>query len=289
MKPMLSATMDNLERIKFPVLCSPKLDGIRCLMVGRVPVSRNLKHIPNASIFKELRSLMLPELDGELIVGKPTADDCYRKTNSGVMSHEDEPDWTYHLFDLYENGPFTARLDNVKRVLQRLSHRRLRMVKHVTCRSVEEVLAFEAKCLTEGYEGIMGRSPHGLYKQGRSTLNEGGLWKLKRFVTREARITGFQEQMRNDNVKTRDELGRAKRSSHKANLTPKGTLGAVEAVDVESGVKFDCGTGFDDFERQKIWENQSDYLGKVFTYKSLPIGVKDKPRFPVWLGLRKDL
>ncbi len=43
MKPMLSHTIEDTSKIKFPVLVSQKLDGIRCLIINGVAVSRNSK------------------------------------------------------------------------------------------------------------------------------------------------------------------------------------------------------------------------------------------------------
>ena len=47
MKPMLSHTITDTSDVKYPVLVSQKLDGIRCLIIDGVAVSRNLKPIRN--------------------------------------------------------------------------------------------------------------------------------------------------------------------------------------------------------------------------------------------------
>lgn len=289
MKPMLSATLKDPCLLRFPILASPKLDGIRCLIVGRVPVTRNLKQIPNRHIFDTLRAMNLPELDGELIVGSPKADDCYRVTNSGVMSRDGEPDWCFWVFDIFEDGPFEARIKTARNIIQRLGHKRIRLVPHVRIGNAAGLMDYEEKQLTSGYEGVMGRSLHGVYKQGRATMNEGSLWKLKRFEDSEAEIIGFQERMHNANEAKTNALGHSERSSHKANLVPMGTLGALLARDIRSGIEFDIGTGFTDADRQRIWNARDEWLGTVVKYKFMPVGVKDKPRFPVYLGPRKDL
>ena len=117
-------------------------------------------------------------------------------------------------------------------------------------------------------------------------MKEGGLWKLKRFEDSEAVILGFDEEMHNANEATTDNLGHSKRSSHKANKTGKGVLGALKVKDVGTGVEFDIGTGFDASERAHIWTSRKAWMGLTVKYKFLPIGVKDKPRHPVYLGLR---
>lgn len=291
MKPMLSAKLDNLAKVKWPILASPKLDGIRCVILNGVPVTRNLKHVPNRSVFRTLRELNLPALDGELIVGDPTHPDCYRTTNSGIMSQDGEPDWAFYVFDIYAEGAFEGRLAYAEKYVRQFKRRcpRIRLVPHEKLYDEAALLAYEQARLAEGYEGVMGRSMDGYYKQGRSTVLEGGLWKLKRFVDSEAVILGFDEQMHNANEAKKNALGRTERSSHKANKVPKGTLGAIHVRDIYSNVEFDIGTGFTDEERAEIWESRDAWLGEIVKYKSLPIGVKEKPRFPVYLGKRADL
>lgn len=48
--PMLATAVENLDVLKYPVLVSPKLDGIRCLIIDGVAMSRSLKPIPNKHV-----------------------------------------------------------------------------------------------------------------------------------------------------------------------------------------------------------------------------------------------
>ncbi len=90
MKPMLAATLDKLEDVKFPVLVQPKLDGIRCLIVNGEAVSKEFKPIPNKSIQSLLAGL--PDgLDGELVIAGIETD--FSDAQSAIMSEEGEPDF----------------------------------------------------------------------------------------------------------------------------------------------------------------------------------------------------
>lgn len=295
MKPMLAATIDDVAKLKFPLLASPKLDGIRCLIIDGVPHSRNLKPIQNLYIRSMLHGL--GGLDGELIVGDPKADDCFNRSTSGVMSRDGEPKFQFYVFDVWDHTPGLQFEDRLKLAKTSLAtgdgkpHPFCRHVTHKKVKSAEELLAYETQMLLAGFEGVMVRDPTGPYKEGRATLREGYLSKLKRFADGEAEIIGFVEQQRNDNEKTEDELGRAKRSSAKAGKVGKGTLGALEVRDIDSGVEFEIGTGFDDALRQQIWDTRfngpmSSWLNRVIKYKHQPVGAVDKPRFPVYLGVR---
>lgn len=294
MKPMLAATVEDINSLAYPLLASPKLDGIRALVVNGKLVSRNLKPIPNKFINKNLPLKFMDGWDGELIVGKSTDKDCFRKTTSGVMSEDGEPDFKFFVFDYIPKGDirFIDRYQGLKYNMgwanRQPNRDRLMLVPHYGVRSPEELIAFEQRMLKKGYEGVMLRSFNGGYKFGRSTLKEGALMKLKRFEDSEATIIGFEERMHNGNEAKKDELGRTKRSSHKSNKQGTNTLGAVNVRDNNTGVVFDIGTGFDDELRQLIWDNRKHYMGQSVKYKFFPSGSKDKPRFPVFLGFRKD-
>ena len=283
-KPLLSATIEDTASLRYPVLVSTKLDGIRCLVIDGVACSRNLKPIRNAYIQKCIGKPEYNGLDGELIVGNVFAKDCYLKTNSGVMSADGEPDFKFHVFDRFDMGPFHfrtrfERIPNLPFV---------EIVPHWEVSSEIQLLDLEAELLAKGAEGVMVRSIDGTYKFGRSTLRDGILGKLKRFTDAEYKVVDFQERMHNANEATTNALGHTERSSHKENKVGRGDLGAL-VLETADGQRFNCGTGFDDAARSEIWNNRDQYLGRWAKIKSFLIGVKDLPRFPVFLGWRDPI
>lgn len=295
MKPMLAATVENLDQLKkrFPLYASPKLDGIRVLVQGGQVVSRNLKPIPNQFVQKTLQRELdlwdLEGLDGELIVGDPADKDCFRRTTSGVMSVEGNPDFVFWVFDKYDVADFDFRHRLVKQIVKSLNHERVKPVPHILVKDAWETTAYEEQMLARGFEGIMLRVVNGLYKQGRSTMREGHLMKLKQFADSEAVVLGMVEQQHNTNEKKLNEIGKMQRTSHKAGKVGKATMGALKVCDIHSMVEFEIGTGFDDQFRQTVWDNPKLIHGKTVKYKYFPTGSKDKPRFPVFLGFREDL
>lgn len=286
-KPMLASPVTDESKIRFPVLASPKLDGIRCIIRNKQAVSRNMKPIPNKMVADMLAGL--PPFDGELVVGDPTAKDVFQTTSSGIMSRDGAPQFTFFVFDvaLAAALPFAARLQEAQAWAAACGPW-VQHVPHIRLADVAELNAYESAMLAEGYEGVMIRDPEGPYKHGRSTEREGWLLKVKRFLDSEAIIIGFVERMHNDNEQTRDALGRSKRSSHKAGKRAAGTLGSLMVRDIYSGVEFEIGTGFDDATRQEIWDARRIWEGITVKYSYQPTGVKDKPRFPVYLGVRFD-
>jgi len=49
------------------------------------------------------------------------------------------------------------------------------------------------------------------------------------------------------------------------------------------------GVGLTEFLRKKIYDNQSDYLGRLIVYKCKQHGMKIKPRHPVMVGFRSEI
>lgn len=288
-RPMLASAIEDTSKLKFPVLASIKLDGIRATVQGGRLLSRSLKEIPNKNVQRKFAGL--PEgLDGELIFGEPSHPDCYRHTTSIVMSDDKTAqDVKFYIFDVFlEHFDFEVRYRTAEEIAGDYS---LTFVPHTRIENEEQLLEFEARALEQGNEGIMVRSYDGPYKQGRSSVREGYLLKLKRFLDAEAEITGFYEEMENQNEAKTNALGRTERSTAKAGKVGKGTLGGFKVRDIKTQVEFELGGGFTQQMRKDYWADRLNLVGKIARYKYFPTGSLSRPRFPVWLGFRdkKDL
>lgn len=290
-KPMLAEHAD-MTKIKFPVMASTKLDGIRAVVLNGKLLSRSLKPIKN----KYTRSLFeKPEyegLDGELIVGSPTDPKCFNKTTSGVMTEEGEPNVHYYVFDQIpeysgqpENTPFKSRFNDLQESMP-MEH--VVLVQQKLVWNLPELEEFEKQCLKQGYEGVIIKDLNSPYKYGRSTLREGYMLKIKRYKDAEAKILSVEELLSNTNEATRDELGKVKRSNHKLGMVPQDTLGSLVVQDLKTGIQFNIGTGFNEELRGTLWKNKSRIIGKIVKYKYFDYGSIDKPRHPVFLGFRDE-
>lgn len=285
-RPMLAGKAD-LGRLKFPVLASRKIDGIRCLIRDGVALGRSLKPLPNKHLQALLGRPELNGLDGEIVVGPANSPTAYRDTNSGVMSIEGVPDLTYLVFDRWDlpGDTFEDRL--AAAFPPTVDHDAVKLLIHRYVTRMDELRAFQARVLAEGYEGVMLRSCDGPYKNGRSSTNEGYLLKLKEFTTSEALVVGLIEEMANLNEATTNALGFTERSSHRENKVGKSRLGALQVRDTVTGVEFAIGTGFTAADRESLWNDPP--IGRVVSYSHFEIGTKDLPRFPVFRGFREDI
>lgn len=285
-KPMLASDY-NEETITFPKLASVKLDGIRCVIVDGVAYTRSMKPIKNEYIRAMLSRPEYDGLDGEILCAEPTDPDCYRKTNSAVMSIKGEPNFTFWVFDLHTRG--TAPYQAAYKALHKLNGEpNIAVLEQRQIDNLEQLLEYEGWLLAQGHEGVMLRGLDSPYKQNRTTDAEQNLIKVKRFSSGEAVIIGVEEEMENTNEKVTNELGYSERSSHKDGMVGKNRLGALRVRDIHTDVEFSMGSGFDKDDRVNLWGDHEgkELIGRIVTYKYFSVGVKDKPRFPVFKGFR---
>ena len=294
-QPMLAGKLD-FNRLDGTYKTQPKLDGIRAICKDGVLYSRTMKPIPNAYC-QELAKHEIPHgYDGELIVGDPTAKDVFQKTTSGVMSYAGKPDVKFYVFDIW-NQPglqYRNRREQIRREIPMFNNPSLVDIESIApCYTIngpdrEIYEAALAEYLNKGFEGLIARSELGYYKYGRSTSKEGHLLKWKVWEDEEATIEGFEELMHNGNAAFTNETGHTKRSSHQDGKIPGGMLGALVVRSPKYNGTFNIGSGFDMALRQLIWDKRDEYKGKIAKFKHFPIGQKDLPRYPIFLGFRDE-
>ena len=290
-KPMLAASLETIDSIKFPVYATPKLDGIRCLKIDGQIVSRTFKPIRNAELAAAVKDLLPDGSDGELIMGG-----TFQNTTSMVMSADktigNNKAYFYWFDYLVEDPkkPYLERIDDMKNFVEKhpsiLTASFVKIVPLIPTEinTVEELLKYESEVLEQGFEGVMIRSATGPYKFGRSTLKEGSLVKMKKFDDDEAIVVGFNELTKNTNEKTKDEFGYAKRSSHKSGKVDQDTLGSLDVN--WNGIHFSIGSGFTADQRKEFWNDRDNLLRKIVKFKYFATGMKEAPRFPIFLGFR---
>jgi DNA ligase-1 len=253
--------------------------------------SRSMKLIPNESVRQALEGL--PDgIDGELMV-QGNFSDC----SSAFMSKKKVvTDFMFFTFDWIRpddedwlNRAFDSRLSLLTQWSETYGHNNLSVVEHVVITNAADLGAYEAVCLSQGFEGVMVRDPKGAYKHGRSTTREGGLLKIKQFADEEMTVTGFVEREHNDNEAEEDAFGRTKRSTSKEGKRPAGDMGVMVGTTVDGAI-VELGTGFTAEERVVMWNMRAQLIGKLVKFKHLPAPggrpAGTRPRHPVYLGFR---
>lgn len=285
--PMLAK---DSKIIGFPVLATPKIDGIRALIINGKLVSRTFKPINNKKMVELLEKILPEGADGEITCG-----DTFQSSTSSVMkklgTETFDIPFTFHMFDLVTgelSEPYFSRIEKLRNytipfISDLVTVSKLLPVE-ISCK--DQLDKFESDCLDQGYEGVMLRKPDGKYKCGRSTEKEGLLLKVKQFCDSEATVVGYTEMQHNDNIQTKNDLGFAVRSSNKEKKRDAGCLGALLVKSDLFDETFEVGTGFDLSDRHTFWRDRESLLNKIVKFKYFPQGVKDRPRHPVFLGFR---
>ncbi len=314
--PMLAPNETvNLNTIKYPLMVSTKLDGIRCIFYKGEILSRSLKQIQNKQIrekFEPIRKYSEEHqciLDGELFSSELTL----QQITGFVMSHdltdkksikrygsivEIPAHLNFYCFDIIGiNEDSTPALD--VEFQKRLGCMALDIseynltdvvipVKHTWVNTKEEVETLFEKALEDGEEGLILRDPKGRYKCGRGTIKEGLIYKVKPFRTFDAQIIGVVQAttVNPDAEKTINELGRSVTSKRKQDRELVEKASAFKVLYEEKEVKVVI--AMTDEEKKTIWENKDSYIRKTIEYKGMLVGAKDVPRHPVMLRFRED-
>ena len=278
------------EEVKFPVLASPKLDGLRALHIKSGIVSKTFSRFRNDYTHTLFQRSEYASFDGELIVGLPYGGDVIRRTYSGVMSKDGCPDVKWYLFDDFSipDTTFRVRQQMLRKRVRNLPaalRKRVEVLEQRIIGSLGELLSYEADMLRMGYEGLMLRDPTGPYVDKRCTMRDGWIQKFKRFEDKEAFITGFEEGSINGNERKAD----GKRRTLRAGMRPSGMVGTILAKDKETGEPIRVAPGrLSHEERFQMLAQPKKFIGLEFTYRRFPTGTYAAPRFPTFQTFRNS-
>lgn len=304
-KPMLAVNCKDQNEIRFPIIATPKIDGIRCFLHPNLgPVTRALKPIPNSWVRHKLFDDPAG-LDGELIAVKDSTPDLFgdfdtgscsfQETTKAIMSRNGNPPFKFMVFDYCNNEAmatmrYSTRLACLEKVLENYHDAPyIEYVQPTILSNIEQLTAYEIQVLEQGYEGLIYRTPDSPYKFGRSTWNQQWMIKIKRFEDSEARVIGYEPLYHNANPAEIGELGQTKHSTHQENMVAMSMLGALAVEDpARFNVPFKVGSGFTQQDRVDLWHTREELIGKTITYKYQNYGIKDAPRIPIFKGFRLD-
>lgn len=307
MKPMLASDWDE-DKVEFPCILQPKIDGVRSLNTTGVLSGRSLKQHANTYTTAFFSRPEYQWIDGEMAAQHECHPELCRLTSSALSTIEGQPFILWWAFDYLHpeaiNRPYIQRLTMLHLHVESL-HRQglaqhLRAIPYVIVNDMEELLQWDNHWLEMGYEGSIKRAINGKHKQGRSTVREGGLLRIKRFLDFEFVVTRVTEGQRNMNPAEINELGNTFRSTHQENMVPNGMVGNLignllaDVVDPQTGkvlhhkdeeVTVSAGCMPHD-ERALNFREQHRILGRIGKGKLFPKGVKDKPRFATFQSWR---
>lgn len=300
-KPHKAVNVD-LQQLRFPCAALPKVDGVRGVNILPFFTGRTLKRFRNDKVTAEYTDPLLFGLDGELCNGRLTSPTLCSDTVSYLNSYSFNTsgpvpklycfDWITpetahlayiirwklleaHISDLHDESKFGSRFANVRL-----------MPEFTIIHTLEEALNCHTQFIASGYEGTIFRYLLAPHKNGRSTEKESAYTRLKDFLSEEVEILGLEEAQMNLNEPIQNALGHTERSSAKAGLVGKGMIGSL-LVRRTSGEIITIGPGsLTRAERIEYFEEPQKIIGRFCTFKHMPYGAKDKPRFPLFANFR---
>jgi len=298
----------NLDEIKYPILASTKLDGIRCIFYKGEMVSRSLKPIVNKQLKEKFQPIADYSkehnliLDGEIyspdltfqeiisfVMTKDLEDSKTIKKMGGSVSIPE--DLKFYCFDIVKDDNFDEEFIERNYIAQEIVmdfEDLIVLVAQTNVISKHQVEAHFEYALDKGYEGLILKSFDGRYKCGRGTLKEGLIYKVKPFLTFDSKIIDVVQstEVNEDAEKKTNELGRSVTSKKKddRHLIEKASAFLVNYEDKELKVVL----AMTDEEKIEVWANKDEYIGKWIEYKGMLVGAKDVPRHPVMIRFRKD-
>lgn len=271
-----------LDIVKYPVRVEPKLDGLRCIAVKRAGVVTF--YTRNGSVLETLptikAALEKSAYDNVVLDGEAMGTD-WNESASVLMSSKTKKDDSNIFFNVFDAmstdewvkqdsvSTFAKRLELLENIVKVVSSPCVKLVPHITAKNESELKAYFAKCMNEGYEGVMLKTLDSYYEWDRSK----NILKLKPTITYEGVIVGSYEGRRG-----------TKR---------EGLFGGFEVV-LPNGVVTRLGGGFSDKMRAEIQlEGVDSCLGKIVEIEGQPdpltsdgLTEDGKVRFPVFLRYR---
>jgi DNA ligase-1 len=297
-KPMLAPNEKvDLSTLNYSLLASTKLDGIRCIFKDGEILSRSLKQIQ----CKQLRERLEPIrkfsednniiFDGEIYSDKLTFQEITHFVMTQDLGDEELPaSVKFYCFDSIEDNkidtPFKQRAEFATLCMMRFPDIAF-PVAQVEVDNAEEVNNFFEQVLKENYEGLILRGPKGAYKYGRGTLKEGLIFKVKPFLDFDGQIIDVIQatEVNEDAEKKINELGRSVTSKKK---NERHTIEKASAFMVKyEGKDLKVVLSMTDEEKEEVWENKENYIGRWISYKGMLVGSKDVPRHPVMIRFRE--
>ena len=270
-EPMLAQSFDkHADKIVYPCLAQPKLDGIRCIAIKKgnevTLWSRTRKRITSCPHIEDAIKLDFAHvanitLDGELYNHNLKHD--FEKIVSAVRKEDPSPESQlieYHIYDMVDTQFTTKeRLDYLDSNVVRPP---LKVLWTLIVNNQEDVAELFTKHTKAGYEGVMLRNMSAKYENKRSY----NLQKVKEFQDSEFEIVGVVE-------------GKGKL---------QGLLGAFVCKTPE-GTEFEVKMTGNQEESKKFLNDPSLWKGRKLTVQFQGLTGKNKvPRFPIGLRLREE-
>ncbi|NBU33914.1 hypothetical protein EB118_02090 [bacterium] len=259
--PMLAQDyLKHSKKVIFPCYIQPKLDGYRMIYQAdsKSVTSRTGKDfaiIRSTELYRQLQELHGVVLDGELYLHDIPFESLgvVRKKKVNKVDREMLESIQYHVYDIIDvELPFSERLRKLKS-MEFAS--KIRIVPTYICSDISDIAKYHLEFTQAGYEGSIIRNAGGMYrKKFRST----DLLKKKDFMDGEYEVVGYSAETDSKSSKQ---------------------LVVWECI-TDKGIKFHVRPQGTEIEREYLFNNAAQWIGKKLWVKFFELTDKDVPRFP---------
>ena len=283
----------DIDTLTDTYLMSNKLDGIRCLFIDGKMLSRKFKPIRNVALQRRFTHLKLLSTTTQMIFdGELYGPYNFPEIAGYVMSYNKWcPDnIEFHCFDVIDpknrNETALERAKNYSSWM--MSQPFAEPVWQYVVRGPEEIKNRYQQFLAQGFEGAILKQIDSTYKFGRITTKSGQGYKIKPIHTFDAIVKGIEQatMAKPDSQRTVDAFGKSKTSGRAEDrmAIEKAASFIVDYNGFESKVTL----AMTDEEKEEVWKNQSEYIGRTIEFKGMLIGSKDRVRHPVFVRYKDD-
>ena len=253
-----------------------KVDGYRCLIhlkeeeTGQkaYAFSRRMNDVTES--LPELQEIDWPDgeyiLDGEVIAETGSYSDTSQRIGRKASNVERDVEMNFALFDtIIEKGTNIAQKEYGLRYAATQSISFITNDERVSCLDlIDDIEQAMDEAHTNNEEGIIVKDVEAPYEFDKRSAS----WQKRKIddETCDLTIAGFEEGE-----------GRL-----------DGTLGKVRLETSDGVFVGNSGSGFTDEERDTIWNNQSEWLGRCVEIEARGLGTEDKLRMPIFVRDRSD-
>lgn len=265
--PMLAQKYhESKHKIKFPAVCSPKIDGFRMVLTvedGQITtLSRSnteftgIEHITN-----EYAGFGNVVLDGELYTHTLSFEDFSSTVRGGDPNDPRMKEVFFYAFDIINDDIYHDRVLQLQKLITLKGLKHTTIVPWVVVTSHEEIEELHREYVDiHEEEGTMVRNLNSLYQINKRSYD---LQKYKDHIDEEFEVIGW------------------KRGKGKFENVPTFLL-------LAEGGEFSATPEGDQSIREFYLENADSYIGKKATVRFFEYTSKNIPRFPVLVRFRED-
>lgn len=263
------------DKVPYPCLCAPKLDGVRGRYFNGKMYSRQGKIILGLEHIKKECALICDNLDGEIMVGSSNFDSA-----SGLIrNHNDVPEATYHIFDM--PGCRKNKVDRLRELnyAWKDEFKSIEKIHHYTANNKDQLMSFNKMFLNQGYEGLVLYDPDAYYENKRGKE----MMRIVPIKSADCKVIGFEEgkgkfvdslgKIIVDYKGKECKVGSGFKEKHYSELSSKERMKIKDPI------------AYNKMVRSEIWNGQHKFLGKIahceFKEESSK-GVMRQPRFKCW-------